>query len=211
MDRATIIQRMKSISKDMNRMTAKLDSLAATDTGFEPTEYEEGIIGIAHRSEVITCRLRNLVILSLAPDRYSFFNDSADAMEIRIEDSGGVIEARFPCLLPKKKKWADCSFLVEPFEAAMHTFAKEHPQRHFQNCVICFSHIYDRALPERRIRDYDNIEMKNLLDIITAYLLEDDGGLVCDAYHTTKLGDSDCTIVSIMARDRFPRWLEEHR
>ena len=82
---------------------------------------------------------------------------------------------------------------------------------HFQNCVICFSHIYDRALPERRIRDYDNIEMKNLLDIITAYLLEDDSGQLCDAYHTTKLGDSDCTIVSIMARERFPRWLEEHK
>ena len=32
-----------------------------------------------------------------------------------------------------------------------------------------------------RIRDYDNIEMKNLLDIITAYLLEDDSGQVCDS------------------------------
>jgi hypothetical protein len=35
----------------------------------------------------------------------------------------------------------------------------------------------------------------------------DDSGLLCDAYNTTKLGDSDCTILSIMEKEKFPNWL----
>ena len=39
--------------------------------------------------------------------------------------------------------------------------------------------------------------------------LSDDSGLLCDAYHTTELGDTDCTRISIMDSTRFSDWLKE--
>lgn len=39
--------------------------------------------------------------------------------------------------------------------------------------------------------------------------MTDDSGLLCDAYHTTIFGDTDCTILTIMDTDSFPKWLKE--
>ena len=77
-----------------------------------------------------------------------------------------------------------------------------------QHCVVCFCHVYDKALPERRIRDYDNLELKQYLDVATSFILPDDSGLLCDAYNTTELGQQDCTRITIMDSKRFPDWLD---
>lgn len=79
----------------------------------------------------------------------------------------------------------------------------------FQHCVICFSHIYSKELPLSRVRDYDNLELKQLLDVIAAFVMEDDSGLLCDAYNTTELGEQDCTCISVMGKERFFEWIAE--
>ena len=33
------------------------------------------------------------------------------------------------------------------------------------------------------MRDYDNLELKQILDAVAVWLLTDNGGLLCDAYH----------------------------
>ena len=100
-------------------------------------------------------------------------------------------------------------FLLDPFHAALSQYAREHPMPQFKHCVVCFSNIYDRELPERRVRDYDNLELKRLLDVAASFMLVDDSGLLCDAYHTTELGEADCTRISIMDSGRFADWLKE--
>ncbi len=89
---------------------------------------------------------------------------------------------------------------MDPFPAALGQYAKSRPMPRFEHCVVCFSHIYSRELPGRRIRDYDNLELKQFLDVAASFILADDSGLLCDAYNTTELGDTDCTRVSVMDR-----------
>ena len=74
---------------------------------------------------------------------------------------------------------------------------------------VCFSHIYSRELSPNRVRDYDNLELKQLLDVIATFVMEDDTGLLCDAYNMTEIGDSDCTRVSVMDKERFQGWLSD--
>lgn len=74
--------------------------------------------------------------------------------------------------------------------------------------MICFSHVYRKDLPKRRIRDYDNLELKQFLDVAASFILTDDSGLLCDAYNTTELGEEDCTRIFIMDSRRFPDWLD---
>ena len=82
---------------------------------------------------------------------------------------------------------------------------------HFCECVVCFSHIYDKNLSIRRVRDYDNLELKQILDVVCAFVMEGDTGLLCDAYNTTELGDSDCTRITIMGKERLSEWLEKKK
>lgn len=60
------------------------------------------------------------------------------------------------------------------------------------------------------IRDYDNLELKQILDVIAAFLMEDDSGLLIDAYNTTETGKTDCTEISVMEKRRFSDWIKEH-
>ena len=66
-------------------------------------------------------------------------------------------------------------------------------------------------LPKRRVRDYDNLELKQFLDVAASFILTDDSGLLCDAYNTTELGETDCTRISIMDSKHFPKWLAERQ
>lgn len=72
---------------------------------------------------------------------------------------------------------------------------------------MCFSHVFDRTLSTRRVRDYDNLECKQILDTVSGFLMTDDSGLFCDAYHTTEFGERDCTVLTIMEKKAFPGWL----
>ncbi|MDE6281710.1 MAG: hypothetical protein K2M15_07975, partial [Oscillospiraceae bacterium] len=61
-------------------------------------------------------------------------------------------------------------------------YGKEHSIVRFPHYTVCFVMVYDRTLPERRIRDYDNLELKAVLDAAASYLMVSDSGLLCDAY-----------------------------
>ena len=65
--------------------------------------------------------------------------------------------------------------------AALERFAREHGVVRFPHYTVCFVMVYDRTLPERRIRDYDNLELKAVLDAAACFLMESDSGLLCEA------------------------------
>lgn len=81
----------------------------------------------------------------------------------------------------------------------------------YKRCVVCFSQIYDQSLSLQRIRDYDNLEFKQILDTIASYVLVDDTGLFCDSYHTTELGNYDHTVIFVMEPEIFPGWLKDRK
>ena len=110
---------------------------------------------------------------------------------IEISENGGILEIKLPCLLPKRRQRQSTEFLLDPFTSALSDYAAHHTMPQFQHCVVCFSHIYAQELPERRIRDYDNLELKQFLDVAASFILTDDNGLLCDAYNTTELGEED--------------------
>ena len=97
---------------------------------------------------------------------------------------------------------------------ALKEFLKDHEIEPYKECVICFCFVYDQSLPKRRVKDYDNLELKTILDVISTYVLLDDSGLYCDSHYTTELGETDQMIVTMMEKKRFPEWLmnrEKHK
>lgn len=211
MNRAILSQRITSILADLNRLTNALYAMNTTDIQRYPDNYEVLSTDAALRAEHIACRLRHLIYSTISIKKEEYLTSAAVMQGINVEEKEGVLEITLPCLLPKRKQRQSTEYLLDPFTAAMAQYSREHPMPRFQHCVVCFSHIYCQDLPKRRVRDYDNLELKQFLDVAASFILTDDSGLLCDAYNTTELGETDCTRISIMDSKHFPKWLSERQ
>lgn len=211
MNRAILSQRITSILADLNRLTNALYAMNTTDIQRYPDNYEVLSTDAALRAENIACRLRHLIYSTTSIKKEEYLTSAAVMQGIKVDENDGVLEITLPCLLPKRKQRQSTEYLLDPFTAAMSQYARSRPLPRLQHCVVCFSHVYCQDLPKRRVRDYDNLELKQFLDVAASFILTDDSGLLCDAYNTTELGETDCTRISIMDSARFPEWLAERQ
>lgn len=207
MERTDLSHRISLILSELSKLTNTLYAMDVTDISKYPDNYETLSIDAALRSETIAGRLRRLIFLSTSVSKADYMNSAGNVLNIGIEDKNGILEITLPCLLPKIRQRHRSDYLLDPLYYRLGDYAENHALPTYRHCVICFSHIYNRDLPLQRVRDYDNLEIKQILDVISTYIMEDDTGLLCDAYNTTELGDTDCTRISVMAQDRFLDWL----
>lgn len=209
MERKIISQRIGRIAGDIMRLLNTLGAMDNTDMEQHPDNYAMLSTDAALRSELITCRIRHLLYESTNVKKPEYLASAGVVQGIRISEDDGVLNIFLPCLVPKRKGRKNSEFLTDPLYFTLSQYADSHPLPKFRHCVVCFSHIYSRELAEHRARDYDNLELKQLLDVIATFIMEDDSGLLCDAYNTTEVGDCDCTCISVMGKERFFEWIKE--
>ena len=112
-------------------------------------------------SEKSTAHLRNMFFsVSNEPPIY-YYPKAAEVQGIRVWADTNYLRVLLPALLPDKKKRDGCKFLLLPLQAAL---IQSGPLPHFSDCVICVEHIYDHNLPIKAVRDYDNLELKAVID-----------------------------------------------
>ena len=210
MNRALLSKRISSLLAEISRLSNALCAMNTMDLQRYPENYELLSTDAALRAEQIACRMRHLVYGFTTVQKHEYLTSAANVLGITITAQPGLVEITLPGLLPKKKQ-RSAEYLTDPLEQALGQFTREHPCSRFDSCVICFCHIYAESGGRGRIRDYDNLEMKQLLDIVCAYLMEDDTGLLCDVYNTTELGEEDTTKLFVMDRDLFSGWLEQRQ
>ena len=211
MDRQTLNKRIVGIQNEVEKLIRTLRALEHTDLSQYPENYEMLSTDAALRSELITCRLRHLIYNSTNVKKAEYLASAGIVQGIEIKCEDDILEITLPCLLPKKKQRKSTEFLIDPLYFTLSSYVRNHIVPRFNECVVCFSHIYDKNLSIRRVRDYDNLELKQILDVVCAFVMEDDTGLLCDAYNTTELGDSDCTRITIMGKERLSEWLEKRK
>lgn len=211
MDRKTLNKRIVGIQNEVEKLIRTLRALENTDLSQYPENYEMLSTDAALRSELITCRLRHLIYNSTNVKKAEYLTSSGIVQGIEIKFENGILEITLPCLLPKRKERKSTEFLIDPLYFTLSSYTRTHKLPRFDHCVVCFSHVYDNTIFERCMRDYDNLELKQILDVISAFVMKDDNGILCDAYNTTEVGETNCTRITIMDKERFPRWLEEQK
>ena len=211
MNREILIQRVQSIAKDIRILNKAVENMDVTNIPLVLENYKDFSAEAAQRAEWVAVRLRHLVyVLPFNPKR-DYLPQAADIMGIKIEQREGMYELTLPGLMPKRRSTRGIEYLIDPLMAALERFAREHGVVRFPHYTVCFVMVYDRPLPERRIRDYDNLELKAVLDAAACFLMESDSGLLCDAYHSTELGETDCTQMFIMDSRCYPQWYAERQ
>ena len=191
MDRTVITKRINRLACDIEKLKSTLAAIENTDIAKYPENYNMLATDAALRSELIACRLRRLVF------------QSTDTKKPEYLASAGVVQGI------DIKKRENTEFITDPLYFTLSRYSDGTPLKRYSHCVVCFSHIYSDD-SKRYIRDYDNLELKQILDVIAAFLMEDDSGLLIDAYNTTETGKTDCTEISVMEKRRFSDWIKEH-
>ena len=209
MDKTNISRRIGSIKTDITKLSNTLCAIEHTDMENYPDNYAMMATDAALRSELIACRMRHLLYGSTPTRKETYLASAGVVQGIRIKVRDGVLEVTLPCLLPKRKQRQSTEFLIDPLYFTLSQYSDSNRLPKFQQCVVCFSHVYSEKFRNRRVRDYDNLELKQLLDVLSTFIMEDDTGLLVDAYNTTEIGETDCTRISVMGKERFQKWLAE--
>ena len=209
MNRAHISQYINGLLEDISKLSNTLCAMNRTDIERYPENYGLLSTDAALHSELIACKMRHLIYESTNMKKAEYLTSAGVVQGIRVSEEDGVLNIFLPCLVPKRKGRKSSEFLSDPLYFTMNQYADSHTLPKFGHCVVCFSYIYSKERPLSRVRDYDNLELKQMLDVIAAFLMEDDSGLLCDAYNTTEIGDRDCTCISVMGKERFPEWIKE--
>ena len=204
-------RRLENIIDKASRILRHTEALKRCILNEDLTPYNDIAMRAALDSEYLAKHLRTMVCDTVGVPRVDYFKShAAQALGVFVNrDNEGVIKITLPSLLPKRKLLG-AHFITDPLFEILGAFVKENHVERFEKCTICVNHIYDKKLGmEGRVRDYDNIELKKIIDIINLFLLTDDSGEWCNFYHTSALGEEDETHIYIMKNEQFLDWIRQ--
>jgi len=210
MNKIELLSRIQDIEAEVLYLSNALFTLKAIDITKQSDNFESLSTNVALRSERIACQLRNIVFATGVLKKSAYMKQVQKVHNIHLEYLNDILTLQLPGLLPKRPIHSNTAFLNDPIYFAFQEYLQTQPLPVFQECVICFTQVYNQTLDLHRIRDYDNLEFKQLLDTIAAFVLHDDSGIYCDVYHTTQLGNEDCTLIHIIDKQIFPGWIKTH-
>lgn len=209
MNQSEFQNRLTTISKDTAKLRSLLDDIGSSNDTQEYRTRNYFAAEAALLSERIAVGLRHLVFPTAQARLGFYFSKCSEIMGIKIIFENEIFKVTIPCQLPKRRQ-KNTEYLVQPLMAALYEFADHTPLPKFDEAAVCFVYVVSPQKPLSQVQDHDNIENKQILDVIGTFLLQDDNGLLCSTYQRTERGDHDRTEVYVMPRKNFPLWLQEH-
>ncbi len=208
MNSDTLLTHIRLEQRCLIDIDKKLHELEYLLPSSDPIQFLEVTKNMALLSERSTAQLRNFLFTVCGGMPQNYYLQAAKMQGICVSVKDGILSVRLPALLPKKTRTEGFKFLQPALHAALKQYAEQQNLPHFHACTVCIEHIYDRCLPIKAVRDYDNLEMKEVLDIIALYCMTDDTGALCNQFQTTRFADSSYTIISVMQKENFSAWLD---
>lgn len=200
-------RRITHIRRLLERIEQIIYSLGKLDAELYPNEHLTHCTEAALLCERVTCLMRNIVYATSGQRRGIYLGHAANTQGINIMYHEGIFEIHLPVLLPHKQSKLSSQFLFDPLNTALTDFLHSVPVPKFRECTICICHSYDSNLSKGIIFDYDNLQLKQLIDIIAAHILTDDNAKLCNIYQSCMPSDKDCTKVFILPKNYFSKWL----
>lgn len=212
------VQRAAGVLQDKLAEARSIKTLYdRSESGFQYEQLLDCMVEASERAEYLADRLRKFILGNtfsrLRKEEYCF--KLVQIHKICVEYENHILKAELPFLMPhRKSKYTD--YIYKPFFLALQNWCmvrqesgKEIPS--YEKATVCFIHEYDKKLPNTRIRDHDNIEEKQVVDALGAFFLVSDSGLYLDTFHTTVLGERDCTFLFLMEQTHFPGWISKRQ
>ena len=190
-------QQTNRLKEEVIRLQNAICAYQLTDASKYPENFDKLGLEMAMRAEAIACSTRNIAGMFLINGRSQMIRKVSDAQGIRVERHKLGYEIVMPYLMAKRNGKHNVRFLLEPLSYALRQYTEEHTIERLQHAVIWFIYEYAEDTPRRYIRDYDNMEAKEVLDLINTYFLVDDSGRFCELRYSSRQGERNQTRVII--------------
>lgn len=197
MSNVFVKQRVNRLNEDVERFKNAIFAYAMTDAVRYPDNFESMGLEVAMKAEALACSTRNIVSIYPSGTRNKVLQAATDAQGIQVGKTNTGYEIVMPGLMPKRGSRNTVTFLIEPLSFAIREFSEEHFIERYDHATIWFIYEYGEDTPARHIRDYDNLEAKEVLDVINTFFLVDDSGEHCELHYSTRRGLKDCTRIII--------------
>lgn len=153
-------------------------------------------------SEKFACSVREFCINSYSIKRCEVYDDASEMQGIEIYKEDNKIVIDLPFLLPRKKD-KEAKFVGDPLRYQFEKISEKENLKIKDKAVICVIHVYNNPDGNARCYDFDNLESKKILDIITLYTMTDDSPKYCDVYHTAEFSNANKTRIIVMPEKEF--------
>lgn len=190
------------------RLGHDITAIQRTDFARFPENFIEVASKATRRSESISLRLRQIIpeLNGRRRKQYNPLDEAVKNLDIQVMHTEKSVTVLLPGIVPTRAFGHKTDYLLDPLFHAMSCYAIEHLLPLHEKSMVVFTHLYNGTLSTRRVKDYDNLECKNILDIISIFALPDDGGLHCDVLHMTRVSDCDLTRIDVIDATDFPEW-----
>lgn len=198
---------MSDLQKKLQTYSRRADHIAknltqaSTKVGVNPAALETELLQASMDLELLCRNARRLLIQTSIVNKEGLIAQVCNIHDFHVEEHSGAVHITVPTLPLKKPDKANCSFIAEPLMWCLQEHYKEKIPNKFDTARITICHCYPEQTPKRLVRDYDNIEVKKILDVLTMFYLHDDNMGRCEVLHTSKFYDHCKT--EIIITDRF--------
>ena len=189
------------LSYDLTKIAQKL---AASNRACISSE----LTNILLRIERSTIDLRAITSRVVGTPCYQLKESLISTHEISIVKEKKWIKISLPAVVPGLKRHGTPKYLLRPLRDKMSEFSREKGRVRYAKCVIVLEHEYDTSMGPPRYIDYDNIEVKGIIDVLTAHFLVDDTSKNISVHMTAKASTRDRTNLYIMDPKSFHYWVE---
>ena len=147
MTKENLINKLKSISSDVERLKQDIFIMQNIDIPNVPHHYTELSIKTADKAEIITERLRRVVYDTTNITKPTYLHEAAENLGISVNSTAeGIVEITLPCLIPKRKQ-RSTTFILDPLNVELTEFVRKNTFLRLEESAICINSIYDRSPP----------------------------------------------------------------
>lgn len=195
---------LKKMKKQLCDQLEIITRLSETDYIHDGESFNDLVESLRIRCENLTSYVRNFAINTYTASQCDVYDCAAKIHGIEIRKDGKMIIIDLPCLLPRKKD-KQANFIGELLRYRFEKICEEADLKIRSKAVVCIVHMYDNVNRKAKCYDYDNLETKRILDIVTLYTMTDDSPDYCDIYQTSEFGNVDKTRIIVMPIEEFWR------
>lgn len=198
-------KKLESLKRQNCELMATIKKLCETDYIHDKKTFRFLAERFDILSEKLACCARELWIESFVMKECEVYDASSEMLGIEIHKEGKSVVIDLPELLPGKKE-RETNYVGAPLIHQFEKICQTEDLKIKEKVVICIVHVYDNENRKTRCYDYDNLESKRIIDIITQYVLVDDSPKFCDVYHMAEFGSTNKTRIIVMPKTEFVKY-----
>lgn len=216
----------KEIKTNISTLCNKYENWVKIDPYKEAEKYRNALEEFSLKTELTCLLLREnyFQLCSFLPAnsnnqeyREEYLNTTIQNLNIDIKKEKGIYKITLPALLPKNSgRRTDKLFSAALCDLLYHAINNYHANNKIKvinKAVVAYVHHYANASIPFGVRDNDNVEIKNINNVLTNFFVLDDSGNCMDLVNIACKNTSgkNKTQIFIMPQKLFPKWYKRFK